>query len=320
MSLARNLSSSILGVDRHVCDDGEDRATSPAPKAAAKAAPTAKQPKVIPGAAQKGGRGARPPTAPRQTYAAGGGEEGFEGERVAPSKKDHQGRDRHTKGPREDRSHTGPRSRAPGAAGARGPKGGARGGRAGAPGAPGAEKKTGPAPTENWTNEEGKAELSAENQGEKDVADDGAETPAAAAAVEEAEAEDNSKTLDQYLAERATAALGGQLAKKETRQVADDVEGKQFEREEMENFFVGGKGPKEKKERAPKKEKIRIEVDGQFAQPARAPRGDRPERGAPRGGRGGNRGRGAPRGGAARAPRQAPANVADESAFPALGA
>lgn len=82
---------------------------------------------------------------------------------------------------------------------------------------------------------------------------------------------------------------------------------------------------KEKKERAPKKEKIRIEVDGQFAQPARAPRGDRPERGAPRGGRGGSRGRGAPRGGAgaggaARGPRQAPANVADESAFPALGA
>ncbi|GMK57735.1 hypothetical protein CspeluHIS016_0405690 [Cutaneotrichosporon spelunceum] len=300
-------------------DDGEDRAPSPVPKAVGKAAPTSKQPKVVPGAAQKGGRGARAPTAPRPTYTAGGGDEGFDGERVAPSKKDHQGRDRHTKGPREDRSHTGPRSRAPGAAGARGPKGGARGGRPGAPGAPVPEKKTGAAPAENWTNEEGKAELSAENQGEKDVAEEGAETPAAAAA-EEAEAEDNSKTLDQYLAERANAALGGELAKKETRQVADDVEGKQFEREEMENFFVGGKGSKEKKERAPKKEKIRIEVDGQFAQPARAPRGDRPERGAPRGGRGGNRGRGAPRGGAARAPRQAPANVADESAFPALGA
>jgi plasminogen activator inhibitor 1 RNA-binding protein len=158
---------------------------------------------------------------------------------LAPPKKDHQGRDRHTKGPREDRSHTGPRSRAPGAAGARGPKGGNRGGRGGAAGAAGAEKKTGAAPAENWTNEEGKAELSAENQGEKDVAEEGAETPAPAA--EEAEPEDNSKTLDQYLAERASAALGGQLAKKEARQVADDVEGKQFEREEMENFFGGSK-------------------------------------------------------------------------------
>ncbi|CAK9785045.1 hypothetical protein CC85DRAFT_138918 [Cutaneotrichosporon oleaginosum] len=299
-------------------DDGEDRAPSPAPKGAAKVAPTAKQPKVVPGAAQKGGRGARAPTAPRATYAAGGGDDGFEGERVAPPKKDHQGRDRHTKGPREDRSHTGPRSRAPGAAGARGPKGGNRGGRGGAAGAAGAEKKTGAAPAENWTNEEGKAELSAETQGEKDVAEEGAETPAPA--QEEAQEEDNSKTLDQYLAERANAALGGQLAKKEARQVSDDVEGKQFEREELENFFGGSKASKEKKERAPKKEKIRIEVDGQFAQPARPPRGDRPERGAARGGRGGNRGRGAPRGGAARAPRQAPANVADESAFPALGA
>lgn len=83
---------------------------------------------------------------------------------AAPPKKDHQGRDRHTKGPREDRSHTGPRSRAPGAAGARGPKGGARGGRGGAAGAAAGDKKTGAAPAENWTNEEGKAELTGEDK------------------------------------------------------------------------------------------------------------------------------------------------------------
>lgn len=80
----------------------------------------------------------------------------------------------------------------------------------------------------------------AENQGEKDVAEAGADTPAPQE-EEEAEPEDNSKTLDQYLAERTATALGGDLGKKEARQVADDVEGKQFEREEMENFFVGGK-------------------------------------------------------------------------------
>lgn len=74
----------------HPTDDGEERAPSPAPKAgAAKAtpAPASAQPKVVPGAAPKGGRGARYPArgGPRNVYreerpAEGG--EGFEGERV----------------------------------------------------------------------------------------------------------------------------------------------------------------------------------------------------------------------------------------------
>lgn len=84
----------------------------------------------------------------------------------APAKKEHQGRDRHTKGPREDRTHTGPRARAPGAAGARAPKGQGqgRGPRTGAApgGAPADQKKAGAAPAEQWGNEEGKAELSGE--------------------------------------------------------------------------------------------------------------------------------------------------------------
>lgn len=81
------------------------------------------------------------------------------------------------------------------------------------------------------------ADRVAEKQGEKDVAGE-AETPAAQE-EEEQEPEDNSKTLDQYLAERAAAALAGDLAKKEARAVSDEVEGKQFQREEPENFFVG---------------------------------------------------------------------------------
>lgn len=74
----------------------------------------------------------------------------------APPRKEHQGRDRHTKGPREDRTHTGPRSRAPGAA--RGGKGAARGGARGGAAAPAGEKK----PTEHFNNDEGKAELTGE--------------------------------------------------------------------------------------------------------------------------------------------------------------
>ncbi|KAL1413022.1 hypothetical protein Q8F55_000771 [Vanrija albida] len=315
-------------------DDGEERAPSPAPKAgAAKAtpAPASAQPKVVPGAAPKGGRGARYPArgGPRNVYreerpAEGG--EGFEGERVAPPKKDHQGRDRHTKGPREDRTHTGPRSRAPGAAGARGPKGGARGGRA-AGGAAAGDKKA--APAESWNNDEGKAELSAEKQGETDGVE-AAAAPAEEVAEEVVEEEDTSKTLDQYLAEKAEAALSGDLGKKEVRQVtADNLEGTAFKREEDEDFFSGKAKTSAPKEKAPKKEKVYIEVDGTFASPARPPRtgGDRPTRGrgGPGGARGGQRGSGprggaAPRGGAQRAPRQQAVSVNDTSAFPALGA
>ena len=87
------------------------------------------------------------------------------------------------------------------------------------------------------------------------------------------------------------------------------------------------------KTKAAKKEKVYIEVDGQFAQPAgsRPPREDRPQRGGRGGGRGRGegRGRGAPRGGAGRGAfggntnarsTASAANISDEKAFPALGA
>lgn len=256
----------------------------------------------------------------------------------APPRKHHEGRDRHTKGPKDEKAGTGPRSRAPGAA--RGPKiSGTRGAKGGA--APIADKK--PA-AETYDNAEGKAELTgkytvsatcfwrpnrrisgnftnfptAENDGEKDAA--APETPAVDAEEQEIE-EDNSKTLDQYLAEKAEKALGGVLAKKEARVVtADDVEGTAFARSEGESFFSGKKTEEKQKASKAKKEKIFLEVDFQSARPERtdrAPRGEKPVRG-----RGGNASRGAgARGaarGAARAPRQAPAAINDEKAFPSL--
>lgn len=88
------------------------------------------------------------------------------------------------------------------------------------------------------------------------------------------------------------------------------------------------------KTKAPKKEKVYIEFDGQFAKPAgeREHRGDRRERDGAQGGRGGARGgaRGGrgqgPRGGARpqgqgqRGPRSQAIDANDTSAFPALGA
>lgn len=172
--------------------------------------------------------------------------------------------------------------------------------------------------------------MNAEAAGENDAATAGAETPAAPQEEEEQEPEDNSKTLDQYLAEKAEQSLGGVLGKKEARTVsADDIEGKVFAREQDEDasFFAGKAKPEAKKSAKPKKEKVYIEVDGQFANPAGRPprqdreRSDRPQRGrgAPRGAARGA-GRGAARGGAGRGPRQSAVDANDEKAFPALGA
>ena len=156
------------------------------------------------------------------------------------------------------------------------------------------------------------------------------------------------KSYDDFLAEKAAQAFA--FGKKEGRQVnADTVEGKAFVREGIDDFFSGkvrrarlmlwrdGADLQEKataaKTKAAKKEKVYIEVDGQFAQPAgsRPPRQDRPERGGRGGGRGRGegRGRGAPRGGAGRGAfggntnarsTASAANISDEKAFPALGA
>jgi hypothetical protein len=95
--------------------------------------------------------------------------------------------------------------------------------------------------------------LAAEQQGEKDAQDEentpqtpaeGAaegETTAAAAAPVEEEEEEVTKSYDEYLAERA-ATQNSTFGKKEGRQVNNEtVEGVQFRREAIDDFFSGGK-------------------------------------------------------------------------------
>lgn len=100
---------------------------------------------------------------------------------------------------------------------------------------------------------------SAEQQGEKDAQDENnvPQTPAAdadaagwgaaegeatvAPAAEEAEEEPEevTKSYDEYLAERAASQIAG-LGKKEGRQVnSETLEGTQFRRDAIDNFFSG---------------------------------------------------------------------------------
>lgn len=278
---------------------------------------------------------------------------GFDGERVAPPKKAHHGPDRHTKNPNNRGGYTSGGHSSRGSGAVRGAKTPAFGGerrqferRSG--GYQDSQKKV----ESGWGANEGSAELSAEVEGEKDAADEetAPQTPAAegdggrgasdeptAAATgfgddaEETpeEPEEVQKSYEEYLAEKAAAAL--EFGKKEVRQVSEAaLEGTAFVREGIVDFF-SGKEKTTTKAAKPKKEKVFIEVDGQFARPA----SDRPTRGGDRGrggrggGRGGDRGgrgRGAPRGarggfGGANSRGGAQGlNSTDEKAFPALGA
>lgn len=158
------------------------------------------------------------------------------------------------------------------------------------------------------------------------------------------------KSYEEYLAEKAAQVLGGVLAPREARKVEGD-EAQAF-RKDAQDFYSGkvsfiladwhrSHTVQEKtsapKAKAPKKEKVSIEIDGKFASPAgarpertersdRPPRGDRPARGGDRPARGAGRGRGAPRGApraaaaGGRANTQRPVDASDEKAFPALGA
>jgi len=387
MSVASKNPFDLLG------DDGEE---SPAPAAAPKkaAAPAAKADapaRTVPGATQAprggaGGRGGRG----RGDYPARGGRSvtndqprntgptsgdgvaegfetpgGFDGERVAQSKRFHKGPDAHTKGPRGSRpnktyvsgghtaregDHTGrPRNTNDGGERRQYER------RSGTVGGD-SQKKI----DLGWGANEGNAELTAEVEGEKDAqkeeaapgtpaaegaaeGDDAAATTAAAAAPEEEE--DNTKSYDQYLAEKAAAAAD--FGKKEGRKVTGEtLEGKAFRREEVNDFFNSSKKETAAKPKtaAPKKEKVYIPVDGQFATPPggseRGGRGgsrggDRGGRGSGRGtaggergrgfggerGRGAGRGRGAPRTGRGGFGGQTAAvDANDEKAFPALGA
>lgn len=142
-------------------------------------------------------------------------------------------------------------------------------------------------------------------------------------------------SMDDYLAMRAAKRTGAAFADKKVLKSTDKVEGAQYTKMsaaelETQSFLQFGK-EKIKKNRARKAQKERItevgikvesaqaKIDAQYArQGDREDRGDR--RGGFRGGRGGRggRGRGGRTGGNARAPRSAPVNTGDMSAFPAL--
>ncbi|KAF9455834.1 hypothetical protein BDZ94DRAFT_1286004 [Collybia nuda] len=146
----------------------------------------------------------------------------------------------------------------------------------------------------------------------------------------EPEEEDNTLTLEQYLAqqkekESAIPKLEG------TRQANEGADANiwkdvvPLQKEEEDAYFVGKvcsfhsllfQSKSAPKVRAKKEEKVFLEIEARFDRPDRGGRG-RGGRGGDRGGdraRGGTRGRGGPRGG-----RQAPAvNVDDTTAFPSL--
>lgn len=184
-----------------------------------------------------------------------------------------------------------------------------------------------------WGADTGDAELNAETAGEAD-----AQAEAAGAGTEDAEAEkrpveeeDKTLTLDEYLAQKANSSLSGLVGSVGGRQ-ANEGDDSLFDDanrviKEDEEYYVGKtrSGPKVRAER---KEKVTIEIDGQFSDSRERGRGGRGGRGGPRGrgdrgdrGDRGNRGdRGGPRRGRGGRYGEGEVNVDDENAFPTLGA
>ncbi|CAM0136847.1 hypothetical protein VKS41_007428 [Umbelopsis sp. WA50703] len=144
--------------------------------------------------------------------------------------------------------------------------------------------------------------------------------PETEAAVEE-EPEEETKTLEEYLASKKAAAPGLPEARKPN-EGADDAKWKDavaLEKPDEEDFF-GGKGQSLKQKNKTKKEKVHVEIEQRFVEENKRGgfRGERGGRGGNRGGqRGGQRGgRGQRRGGR----QSAAVNLNDASAFPTLGA
>ncbi|KAK0233192.1 hypothetical protein IW262DRAFT_58098 [Armillaria fumosa] len=138
---------------------------------------------------------------------------------------------------------------------------------------------------------------------------------------EREEEEDNTLTLDQYLAQQKSKE--GILPKPEARKANEGTEGDLFKGatllakpEEEESYYVGKAKPSAKT-RAKKEEKVYLEIDARFDRPS--PRGGR-GRGRGGEGRGGSRGRGGNRGAHNGAAPSAAlvVNVDDETAFPSL--
>lgn len=257
-------------------------------------------------------------------------ESGFEGERRAPGRNGPRGHGERGRG----RAPRAPRGR--GAAPVSGGHTADRksDGRKSAHALPDSEKRV----ASGWGADEGKAELAAEVEGAVDANKEAAApdtdaptTPAADAPAAEKkveEEEDNTKSYEEYLAEKAKQASAfGQLEGRQVEGTSDFVGSALKKSAEPEDpFFSGLKKEKvqaPKKETSTKKEKIYLEHEGRFAPVSTGER-----RGGARGGRGGNRGdrgerpaRGTARGGrGGNASRQAPIPVDDDKAFPALGA
>ncbi|KJA29197.1 hypothetical protein HYPSUDRAFT_61230 [Hypholoma sublateritium FD-334 SS-4] len=138
----------------------------------------------------------------------------------------------------------------------------------------------------------------------------------------EPEEEDNTLTLDQYLAQQKDKdTIVPKLETRKANDGADDIFKDAValtKNEEEETYFVG-KSKSAPKARAKKEEKVYLEIDARF---------ERPDRGGGRGrGRGearggdrarGTRGRGAPRGGRQNGNSAPTVNVDDQTAFPSL--
>lgn len=348
---------------------GDDGSAAPAVKAPvqAKKAATAEAPKTareVPGSkgpqqASRGRGGYYSRGAPRNVLKTSADktastdavestdpESGFEGERRATGRNGPRGQG---EGRGRGRATRAPRGRGAAAGGAAGGERAAHGGerrhdgRRSAHALPDSEKRV----ASGWGADEGNAELAAEVEGAVDASKeaaapdaDAAAAPAAAAATEAPaaekkveEEEDNTKSYDEYLAEKAKAAASfAQLEGRRVEGTSDFVGSALKKSDEPEDpFFSGLKKEKPtgvKKETSSKKEKIFIEHEGRFAPPSSGERGERTERrGGARGGRGGARGGDRPSRGAARGAarggntqRQAPIAVNDDKAFPALGA
>ncbi|KAI3398439.1 hypothetical protein diail_9120 [Diaporthe ilicicola] len=208
---------------------------------------------------------------------------------------------------------------------------------------PGSEKQA----AQSWGAAEGAAELNDEQAGEAIAQSEQKDAEAEDAEAEAQEPEVKQVTLEAYLAEQAEKKLALNSGTT-TRKANEGVNSKQEKKwadakalvKDDNDDFIAGSGGKKLRERE-RKQKVHVDIDGRWQEPAERPRegrGGRGGRGGARGDRGGERGdrrggapRGAPRGGAPRGgdgfPRgaarggrgTAPINTSDTSAFPSLG-
>jgi len=142
----------------------------------------------------------------------------------------------------------------------------------------------------------------------------------------EPEEEDNTLTLEQYLAQQREkeAAVPKIEGTRQANDGADDVfkDAVPLNKNVDEDAYFVGKTKNAPKARAKKEEKVYLEIDARFERPDRGGRGrgrgDRGDRGGDRGERRGGRGRGGARGGRQNGGNTPAVNVDDQTAFPSL--